>query len=161
MLPHINRILYTTALTQGAPHVFRYALALARRHQAQISVLHILEPLSPFAQSLVELHVAHERSEKMHAEAREQVKVTIEQRLEELCKAEECQDDTGCDLVSDITVLEGQPAEKILEYAGEIDADLIIVGCSRQSVLGEALIGSTANKVLHRSDRPVLLVKKP
>ena len=46
MLPKIKTILYTTTLGPDAPYVFRYALALARQHQAQIVAVHAMEPLS-------------------------------------------------------------------------------------------------------------------
>ena len=35
MLPKIKTILYATGMGAGAPHVFRYALALAKQHDAQ------------------------------------------------------------------------------------------------------------------------------
>ena len=54
MLPAIKTILYATDLSQGSPYIFRYALTLARQHQAKIVVVHAIEPLTPFGQSLVE-----------------------------------------------------------------------------------------------------------
>lgn len=161
MLPTIQRILYATDLTEDAPYVFRYALSIARKHGSSITILHVQEPLSPFAQSLVELHIAHQHSEEMHAEAREKIRTTIEQRLAELCDVENCLSSDGENLVTDIQVLEGQPAETILTAAHRADADLIVMGSHRHSVLGEALLGSTANKVLHRSLIPILLVRPP
>ncbi len=161
MLPEIKRILYATDLDSGAPHVFRYALMLAQQQHAEITILHAQEPLSPFAQSLVELHIAHDQSEMMHQEAREKTRLMIETRLNELCESEQCQDEDGRDLIADINVVEGQPAEKIIDKATEIDADLIVIGSHRHSALGEALIGSTTNRVLHRSETPVLVVRIP
>lgn len=160
MLPEIKRILYATDLDSGAPRVFRYALKLARESHAGITILHVLEPLSPFAQSLVELHVAHDQTEKIHEEARDKALKTIEQRLNDLCEAEQCQSDGGRDLVTAIKVVDGHPAEAILDTAAAINADLIVMGSHRHSTLGDALLGSTANKVLHRAAAPVLLVKR-
>ena len=161
MLPDIKRILYATDLDSNAPHVFRYALKLAQQQHAEITIIHAQEPLSPFAQSLVELHVAHDQSEIMHEEARGKAHQMIEQRLNELCESEQCQDNNGRDLVKDIDVVEGQPAEKILEKAAAIDADLIVIGSHRHSAVGESLIGSTTSRVLHRSNIPVLVVRIP
>jgi len=159
MLPEIKHILYATDLDSGAPRVFRYALKLAREHHAGITILHVLEPLGTFAQSLVELHVAHAETERLHEEAREKVRQTIDRRLSELCEAEQCQGADGRELVSEVRVIEGQPAEAILSTANSIKADLIVMGSHRHSALGDALLGGTANKVLHRSEAPVLLVK--
>ena len=161
MLPEIKRILYATDLDSGAPHVFRYALSLAKQQQAEITIIHVQEPLSPFAQSLVELHVAHDQSEKMHQQARDKARGMIEQRLNELCEAEQCQGRDGRNLVVDIVVSEGQPTELILAKAAETKTDLIVMGSHRHSAIGEALLGSTTNKVLHRSAVPVLVVRLP
>ena len=159
MLPEIKRILYATDLSSEAPKVFRYALKLARDNRAAVTILHVLEPLGTFAQSLVELHVAHEKTEMIHAELSDKVRKDIETRLSELCAAEQCQGADGRDLVADIRVVDGQPAELILKASGEINADLIVMGSHGHSALSDALLGGTANKVLHRSAIPVLLVK--
>lgn len=161
MLPDIKKILYATGLGSGAPYVFRYALSLARQYAAEIEILHVQEPLSPFAQSLVELHIEHSCSEQQHAEARARIKQQIKQRLNRLCKNELCQTDEGHNLVTDILIEEGQPAESILQVARQRKADVIVLGSHRHTVLGETLVGSTANKVLHKSDLPVLLVRIP
>jgi len=161
MLPKIKTILYATALETGGPHVFRYALSLAQQYQARIVILHALEPLSKFGQSLVELHMSHQESEKMHQEARETVRADIEARLHQLCEAETCQAQEGRKLVAAIQVLEGQPSEVIIDQARTLSADLIVMGTHRTTVLGDAVLGHTANKVMHRSEIPVLLVRIP
>jgi len=161
MLPKVIKILYATALGAGAPHVCRYALSLAREYGAAITAVHAIEPLSPFGQSLVELHVSHASSEKMHAEAREKVRVELEKKLAELVTAETGNTGTDASLVEAVKVIEGQPSQVILEEAHAIDADLIVIGTHRHTTLGDAIIGHTAAKVSHRSDIPVLLVPIP
>lgn len=161
MLPEINKITYATDLSSGSSHVFRYALSLASKYQAQVTILHVVEPLSNFAQSLVELHIGHEHSEQMHTETRAKLKEQIKLRLNSFCDREQCHGEDGRNLVSGIKVTEGQPAESILKLSGKLDADLIILGSHRHTVLGETLIGSTASKVLHKATSPVLLVRIP
>jgi nucleotide-binding universal stress UspA family protein len=56
-------------------------------------------------------------------------------------------------------VLVGEPAEVIVEHAGKTGCDLIVVGAKGRGALGDMLLGSTATKLLHLSDMPVLLVK--
>ena len=56
-------------------------------------------------------------------------------------------------------VLVGSVAEAIVKHAKEKRCDLIYIGTRGMSELGKALVGSTATKVLHISDVPVLLVK--
>jgi nucleotide-binding universal stress UspA family protein len=47
----------------------------------------------------------------------------------------------------------------ILAAAGEVDAELIVVGIHRRSPVGKALLGSTAQRVLLDAECPVLAVK--
>jgi nucleotide-binding universal stress UspA family protein len=56
-------------------------------------------------------------------------------------------------------VLVGSVAESIVKHAKEQRCDLIYIGTRGMSEIGAALVGSTATKVMHISDTPVLLVK--
>jgi nucleotide-binding universal stress UspA family protein len=56
-------------------------------------------------------------------------------------------------------VLVGPVAEAIVKHAKDKRCDLIYIGTRGMSALGKALVGSTATKVLHIADTPVLLVK--
>jgi nucleotide-binding universal stress UspA family protein len=56
-------------------------------------------------------------------------------------------------------VLVGAVAEAIVKHAKDKRCELIYIGTRGMSELGAALLGSTASKVLHISETPVLLVK--
>lgn len=56
-------------------------------------------------------------------------------------------------------ILVGPVAESIVKHARERRCDLIYIGTRGMGELKSALIGSTATKVLHISDTPVLLVR--
>jgi len=159
MLPEIKTILYATDLSSGSSHAFRYALSLARRYQAQVSILHVIEPLTPFGQSLVELHISHQASEDQHTQIRKQLLDKIKQQLHSFCEAEACVAEEN--LVSGIEVLEGQTAAAIIKQAAEKQVDMIVMGTHQHSAVGESLLGTTAHKVLHSSTLPVLLVRIP
>jgi nucleotide-binding universal stress UspA family protein len=53
----------------------------------------------------------------------------------------------------------GQAAREIVKDAREHDADIIIMGSRGRSDLAGLVLGSTAHKVIHLSDRPVLIVR--
>ena len=55
--------------------------------------------------------------------------------------------------------LVGPVAETLVKHAEEKRCDLICIGTRGHSELGKAILGSTASKVVHISDIPVLLVK--
>ena len=52
MIPQIKRILYTTDLSDNSAYAFRYAINFAKKHDAGIIILHVLEPLSVTAKAL-------------------------------------------------------------------------------------------------------------
>jgi nucleotide-binding universal stress UspA family protein len=56
-------------------------------------------------------------------------------------------------------VLVGQVAETIVKEAKASRCDLICLGTRGMSELGGFFVGSTATKLLHIADRPVLLAK--
>lgn len=52
-----------------------------------------------------------------------------------------------------------QPAEGLVELADERDARMIVVGAHGERPFTGALLGSTPHKLLHLSQRPVLVVQ--
>ena len=53
----------------------------------------------------------------------------------------------------------GFAAREIVSDAIEVDADVIVMGSRGRGDLAGLLLGSTAHKVIHLSDRPVLVVR--
>jgi len=56
-------------------------------------------------------------------------------------------------------VLNAAPSVGLVELADRLDARMIAVGSYGEAPLKGALIGSTAHKLLHLSERPVLVVR--
>ena len=55
-------------------------------------------------------------------------------------------------------VLERAPAKGLVELAEDQDARMIVIGTHGESPWRGALLGSTAHRLLHLSERPVLVV---
>jgi nucleotide-binding universal stress UspA family protein len=53
----------------------------------------------------------------------------------------------------------GYAAREIVHDAIEVDADVIVMGSRGRGDIAGLLLGSTAHKVIHLSDRPVLVVR--
>jgi nucleotide-binding universal stress UspA family protein len=53
----------------------------------------------------------------------------------------------------------GHAAREILADAKEHDADVIVMGSRGRSDLAGSILGSTAHKVIHLTDRPVLVIR--
>ncbi len=58
-------------------------------------------------------------------------------------------------------VVNGQPAEAILDYAEKNNIDLIVMSSHGRTGISRWAFGSVADKVLHHSKVPVLLVSAP
>lgn len=56
------------------------------------------------------------------------------------------------------TVRRGQPADVLLEYAAELDADLVVAGQRGAKGLSGAILGSTTDKLARRTTVPLLVV---
>lgn len=56
------------------------------------------------------------------------------------------------------SVVDGRPAEKILERVDEVDADVAVLGTRGKGAADDDLLGSTTRRVLHRAEIPVLSV---
>jgi nucleotide-binding universal stress UspA family protein len=55
--------------------------------------------------------------------------------------------------------LYGQAAKEIVADADEVDAGVIVMGSRGRSDLAGLVLGSVAHKVIHMSNRPVLVVR--
>ncbi len=161
MIPKIENILYTTGLGSGTPYVFRYALSLAQKYDAKIHIIHGHEPLPAAAQSMADLYMFQEKAEDIFEKAVAEAEKTIIDRLELLCAKETASDPQGRERIASITVTKMSPKQAILEEAEKRNADLIIMGSHRHSVLADAMLGTTTLKILHRSTIPVMVVRIP
>jgi nucleotide-binding universal stress UspA family protein len=56
-------------------------------------------------------------------------------------------------------LLTGHPVRDIVDLAGDLKADLLVVGASGHSALYDRMIGSRADRLVHLAPCPVLVVK--
>lgn len=62
----------------------------------------------------------------------------------------------GCE--AETETLEGNPPDQIVELARARNAPLIVVGSRGLGAVTGALLGSVSSAIIHRADRPVLVV---
>jgi nucleotide-binding universal stress UspA family protein len=60
----------------------------------------------------------------------------------------------------EVKAVRGDPAEEIVREAAAVNADLIAMGTVGRTRLGRILLGSVAERVLHRARCPVLTVRR-
>jgi len=153
MLPEINTILYASDISEGSRPAFRMAIQQALRNDAQIVFLHAVEPVGDFLDD----YLPNDANRKHTNQLMNSYKERIEARIHSFLQVEL---DAGCELPHEpiIKVLVGKPEKVILRAAQKIKASLIVMGDRESSTMSRLFLGSTAQKVIHQSAAPVLIV---
>ena len=87
------------------------------------------------------------------AESDQDARAAVTQGVEALIQA-------GVDAQGEVReALHGHAAREIVEDARKHDAGVIIMGSRGRSDFAGAILGSTAHKVIHLADRPVLVIR--
>jgi nucleotide-binding universal stress UspA family protein len=157
MIPEIKKILYATDLSKNSSYAFYYAIQLARKFDAKITILHAIEPIPVYIEAY-----AVSVAQRVEEEDREKTIVHIQQLLQEFCRKVETQMGSPCAvLVTNTLVRLSNPVEEILKVADEEKCDAIILGSHGKGFLKQAFLGSVSSAVLHRSKKPVLIIPIP
>jgi nucleotide-binding universal stress UspA family protein len=157
MIPNYRTILYATDLSPNAAHAFSHAVALARRFQARIHILHVLPEVEPAVLNYISTAMGEDRLAEYELEHKEEVTDNIRQRLHRFAKAELADHPEDVDRIADIEVHHGNAVDQILAAADRIEADIVVIGSHGRGRLKYALLGSVAEKVLRKAHRPVLV----
>ncbi|WP_022664987.1 universal stress protein [Desulfospira joergensenii] len=161
MVPEIKKIFYATDLSENARFAFGYAADMARRYNAKITILHVMEDMLPSMENLVHDVVGEDRWKKLIAEKYEYVTEKIKTRIEDFCQEMGSVIESCPLLVDDIIIEKGNPTEEILHGAKKAEADMIVMGNRGYNILKDGLIGGTARRVVRQSKIPVLVIRLP
>ena len=156
MTPQIKKILYATDLSKNSSYAFLYATDIARRFDAKIVILHVIESIPPYVAAYA--GITDETKQKQQEETIEDLK----KHLQGFCKKAEAQMGPPCvTLVSKILVSRGHPPEEILNKAEEEGCDVIVLGTHGKGFLAHTFLGSVSKAVLHRTRKPVFTIPLP
>ena len=141
-MPQYSKILMAVDLSEDSDTVAERALAISRNNEAELHVIHVIEPLSFAYGGDIPMDFSGIQDE-IHQQA--------VQMLERF---------TGKHSINSENqhVVLGQPEVEIHALADELGADLIVVGSHGRYGLA-LLMGSTANGVLHGATCDVLAVR--
>lgn len=134
----LSRILAATDLSARAEKAIARAVQLADEHRATLTILHVL----PDA-------LGDEASKR-------QIVLQVEESLHrKVIKLSPHREKT----VS-IQVATGRASVEIIRRAREKAVDIILVGAHGEQFINKLLFGRTAERIVRRGDRPVLVVKQ-
>jgi nucleotide-binding universal stress UspA family protein len=133
-----DRILFPTDGSEGAAVAFGHVLDVAAAHDATVYVLNVADTSRDSVTRLQGdvVDVLEEEGEEVVREAAERAK------------------ERGVDVVTE--VLQGAPADTIVDYAASRDVDLVVVPTRGRQGLERLLLGSTTERVVRRATVPVL-----
>ncbi|MCO7571098.1 MULTISPECIES: universal stress protein [Pseudomonas] len=154
----IRSMLYATDLGLYAPFVMQHALELARTFNADLHVVHAVEPMGLFAESVLQSYLDEQSLNEFHRQGLSTVMANIEQRVLDSFREELGEGLHDLSLIQSVRVLQGDPSQVILEQAAKLSVDLLIVGSHSHGVGAQTPLGRTASRVLQLSKVPVYLV---
>ena len=147
-MAHYDRILQATDYSKASARALAEAVALAKLNRAELLVLHVIDPVTPYAVGDdiggAELYVKLEESAKQ--EATDSMNALINKLRKSKVKAKSL-------------LLRGTAHEQIVKAAKNRRANLIVIGTHGRTGLSRLLMGSVANKVVSTAHCPVLTVR--
>jgi nucleotide-binding universal stress UspA family protein len=135
-------ILHANDGSEGADKALALALGLAKQEGSELHMV-CIEEISEFPETIGEV-----RDEKRLADRRYR---PIVRRAETLAEQQ------GVKLVTHI--IAGHPVRDIVMLAGELKADLLVIGATGHSTFYERVLGTRADRLVDLSPCPILVAK--
>lgn len=129
--PVITRILCPVNMSDVAAEALRVAASLAAAFGAELHLLHVLEPDAPTETTLDQAAV------KEWADAVVEDSVPFHP-----------------------LVVRGGPAERVLDAAEEMEADLLVIGAQHKVFRDATVVGATTDRLMRFASCPVLMVPR-
>ena len=135
----MKKILFATDLDARSDRALDRAMMIATALNAKLHILHVVENTWPRG------------AEKVALTEIENL-VGISQKIHRISKE-------GQGVTPEIKVIRGKPAKEIVKEIKSIDPDLVIMGRGKDFTIEKIIIGTTVEKVIAKSDKPILVVK--
>jgi nucleotide-binding universal stress UspA family protein len=143
----IRRALVALDGSETAEIALRDALELGITREAELMLLHVLQPpvaaASPYLPHTIQL--THDEMEARQA--------FMQRYLDRLCEQNWLKDRA----TRTRAVVDYHPAPAIIEISEQVEADLIVLGTHGRGGLRRMILGSVADKVIRGTHRPVLV----
>lgn len=149
----IRKIVVGTSLSEASDPVVRAGLDIARTTGCEIHVVHAYPMPAIFGESAFGGATLGGAVLQPHLAADEEVyRAELGAQLERL----------GGELeqLTAVKLAVGTPHQLVVETADEVGADLLLLGSSEATGPLAPLLGSTADRVMRKSTRPVLVVRE-
>jgi universal stress protein A len=143
----VHHVLVPLDFSTYAEQALDYAIALAQKLQARVTLLHVIQP-----PAVVKVEGGIWPSSTFLQDLEAAVTRDMEGYLARV---------TAAGLAGEIAVVHGVPFQEILDTAKARQVDLIIMGTHGRTGLSHVLLGSVAEKVVRLAPCPVLVARQP
>ncbi len=145
----INNVLVATDFGKASEAALNYGRELARTFNAMLHVLHVTESITARYPLEGTVFIPPGLQTEIEDAARTRLNAIVgdDDRRELRAKA--------------VVRTSSGTAETIVEYAGEVGADVIVVGTHGRRAVAHLLLGSVAERVVRLAPCPVLTVRNP
>jgi nucleotide-binding universal stress UspA family protein len=140
----IKRILVPVDFSDSSAKLLNYAIEFARMHQAELILVHVIEPLNYAVPRWIPEPTALLEEQRKEAAA-------------QIAKLEKRARDKRIRCVSEIHF--GVVYQVIADFAQQCGADLIVIATHGRTGLAHMIIGSVAERVIQSAACPVLVVR--
>ncbi len=159
----IKTILYATDLSESAKSALSWAMSLAEKYDASISIIHIIpdmiEEMSASMGYDLLSHYKVDQLEDLNSESQNDAKDAIKERIKSVCE-EMKEDFPSCRMdFNRIIIKAGHPVKRIIDTATEGAFDLVVMGSHGHGLLDNLLLGSVARGVVQKCTIPVLTIR--
>jgi nucleotide-binding universal stress UspA family protein len=144
----LNKILVPVDFSDFSTKALDYALAFADQFDAQIILLHVVEPAVYPESSMLVATALDDLNNDLTKVAQQKLNELKRERI-------------GDRVSSELLVRLGRAFSEIVAAASELDVDLIILATHGYTGLKHVLLGSTAERVVRHAPCPVLTVRDP
>ncbi|MDP2319059.1 MAG: universal stress protein [Acidobacteriota bacterium] len=141
-----TRILCPSDLSELSLPPLAHAVALARWYKAQLTVLHVVPTFEPLVAGAATLGGP---VQVVYPVSREDILTALRRAVDDV---------GGASLDVALVADAGDTARTIIDRAGAVSADLLVVGTHGRGGFERFFIGSVAEKVLRKAPCPVLTV---
>ena len=146
----IKRILVVSRSTKHCKKAVHYGITLAKENKAKLYVLHVFD--DPFGLEAWSLPVVSwQQIRKEYKKMQEKAQAD----LDRIIKAEKS---TGVPI--EVSVADGDPAEKILDFVKEKEIDFLIMLAHEEGRLEHLIFGQSTDQIIRKLPCSVMLVKQ-
>jgi nucleotide-binding universal stress UspA family protein len=143
------KILYPTDFSDVSKKALEYIKKLKEAGTKEVIVLHVIDEREIGHMSHIPgIHLDADELEKLRKERARKATNAIEAELRE----------SGFQVK--VRIEEGIPLREILRVEKEEDISVIVIGSHGKSAVEEMLLGSVAEKVIRKSSKPVLVIRR-